>query len=48
MMLGFLKKSPHKNTGALCGVLYLWAGVTAASVAWPTSPLVLEPCAVDR
>lgn len=48
VMLGFLKKSPHKNTGALCGVLYLWAGVTAVSVAWPTPPLVWEPSAVDR
>lgn len=47
-MLGSLKKSPHKNTGALHDELYLWAGVTAASVAWPPSPLVLEPCAVDR
>lgn len=48
VLLGFLKKSPHKNRGALRGELYIWTGVTAASVAWPASPLVLELCVVDR
>ena len=48
MMLGFLKKSPRRNTGALRGDLYHWEGVTAASVARPASPLVPEHCNGDR
>lgn len=47
VMLVFLKKSPHRNAGALHGDQCHWAGVTAASVAWPTSPLVLEHCNDD-
>lgn len=47
VMLGFPKKPPHGNAGALRGDWCHWAGVTAASVAQPASRVVPERCNDD-
>lgn len=43
-----LKKSPRRNTGALCGDPYHRAGVTAAGVARPASAFMPEHCNDDK
>lgn len=43
-----LKKSPRRNTGALCGDLYHRAGVTVDGVARPASAFMPEHCNDDK